>query len=215
MPGLSQTKKHPTISIRRRPEDAAEETESHILIPKRSRHPTPQIRRREAVEEIEQLPHPLFEPRREHPRPTIRAHAIPPSEHIERGFTRPFKNDGPIFLSTPMASNTNAQSILTATEGTAWRIIYIEAWPDTADVEYLEIYWHTYTNIDVAGAASRGLFRVPFNSAYERFTRSWGVGTGPVGTPGHQFTMRLNSNNAGQTMYIGVWAKPEKEAPIG
>lgn len=89
--------------------------------------------------------------------------------------------------------------------------MYIDAFVDTNDVEHLEIYWNNYTDLDAASEASVALFRAPFESAYARWTRTWGVGLGPTALPGEQLSMRRKNATSGQILYCTVWATIERE----
>lgn len=146
--------------------------------------------------------------------PTVRPRSNPPGPSYER---RPMPTDqGPFGVRGQRwliaAANTTAAAISAADTDNRIRLVYLDLWLDTGDLEIVEVYWGDYATIQTS--AGGALFQVPFNAAYERFTRTWTVGLGPVGDKGEQLTARRTNATAGQLLYGMTWWTKE-EAQYG
>ena len=140
--------------------------------------------------------------------PNVRARAAPPTPTSDRRMMPRAPRDQYSVWGNylPLAAgNTNRQNLLNAPKTGYLRIVSLDIWLDTNDLEIVEIYWGAYLTLLASSILDDSLFHIPFTTAYSRFTRTWGVGVGPPGQRKQQLSLRRVNGTAGQTLHAIAW----------
>lgn len=149
--------------------------------------------------------------------PSVRARTSPGGELTERRF-KPRQSSGltresySLFTSynTIAAAETGRQNLVAKNTRAHIRIVRIEFFLTTADLELVEIYWGDATTY-ASSPSSTQLFLIPVNSAYSRFTATYAVGSGPIGLKNENLSIRRQTGTTGQTLHYTAWYTRDKQ----
>ena len=148
--------------------------------------------------------------------PNVRPRETAPVGAHERAFAAPrapagsgARHQGIITVyGTIAAANTTVQTLANKATGYQTRLVHFTIWIDAADVDIVEIYWGTAANL-AAAAESETLYEEPMNAIYQKFTRTWGVGLGPIGARSADLRFRRVNATAG-TLHAMSWYTRER-----
>lgn len=136
--------------------------------------------------------------------PTVRQRAQQVGESIERHLVATDQGKFALHSIYVPINNSDTTFTITPPAGKRLRIVRVRAWPDTNDLNVLEVFFGAVADITLADIGDQ-LFIEPFNAVHERFNISFSVGSGPISKRGSPLNLRLQSAVAAQTFHYIIW----------